>query len=148
MVTTVGTETAFSDLVTNLISLEHDAIAAYDSTIERLSDPELATRVAEFRQDHIQHLNTLQKIATSVNAEIPEGGDMKQWLTTGKIALADLMGDTAILKAMRSNEDDTVAAYDRARNHDDAIQESRDFFEHALMDEKRHRAWMEKAAQA
>ena len=46
MVTTVGTETAFSDLVTNLISLEHDAIAAYDSTIERLSDPELATRVA------------------------------------------------------------------------------------------------------
>ncbi len=73
MVTTVGTETAFSDLVTNLISLEHDAIAAYDSTIERLSDPELATRVAEFRQDHIQHLNTLQKIATSVNAEIPGG---------------------------------------------------------------------------
>ncbi len=73
---------------------------------------------------------------------------MKQCLTTGKITLADVMGDTAILKAMLSNEDDTVAAHDRARNHDDAIQKLRDFFEHALMDEKRHRTWMEKTVQA
>ncbi|MBU2958359.1 ferritin-like domain-containing protein [Paracoccus sp. 1_MG-2023] len=147
MATTTGTEHYFGDLVTDLIYLEHDAIAAYDSTIERLNDPELAARVAEFRQDHLQHLETLRGIAASINADIPEGGDMKQMLTTGKIALADLMGDGAILKAMRTNEEDTVTAYDRARQHDDAIPASREFFEKALADEKRHRAWMEEASQ-
>lgn len=147
MATTTGTEHYFGDLVTDLIYLEHDAIAAYDSTIERLSDPELAARVAEFRQDHLYHLEKLRDIAASINADIPEGGDMKQMLTTGKIALANLMGDGAILKAMRTNEEDTVTAYDRARQHGDAVPASREFFEKALVDEKRHRAWFESAAE-
>ncbi|WP_022708539.1 DUF892 family protein [Paracoccus zeaxanthinifaciens] len=147
MATTTGTEHYFGDLVTDLIYLEYDAIAAYDSTIERLSDAELAARVAEFRQDHLYHLEKLRDIAASINADIPEGGDMKQMLTTGKIALADLMGDGAILKAMRTNEEDTVTAYDRARQHGDAVPASREFFEKALADEKRHRAWFEAAAE-
>ena len=71
---------------------------------------------------------------------------MKQVLTTGKIALANLMGDAAILKAMKTNEDDTVTAYERAARHDGAIPKSKAFFEKALADEQRHRAWMEQTA--
>ena len=52
----IGTESSFEDLVKNLILLEHDAIAAYDSTIERLSDAGLAEQVRRFRDDHLQHL--------------------------------------------------------------------------------------------
>ena len=53
-------------------------------------------------------------MARETGAEAPTEGDMKQMLTTGKIALADMMGDAAILRAMKTNEDDTVAAYERA----------------------------------
>ena len=52
MVTTVGTESEFNDLVTNLILLEHDAIAAYESTAERLSNSALSSQIENFRHDH------------------------------------------------------------------------------------------------
>jgi rubrerythrin len=147
MATTVGTEGDFKDLVTNLIYLEHDAIAAYDSTIEKLSDPSLSQQIAQFRDDHHQHLTVLKDIAMQSGAEAPAGGDMKQMLTTGKIALASMMGDGAILKAMKTNEDDTVAAYERARGHQDAIPASREFFTKALADEQRHREWMQRISE-
>ncbi|MBB4066121.1 DUF892 family protein [Gellertiella hungarica] len=146
MVTMVGNESSINDLVTNLIYLEHDAIAAYESCIERLDSPELSSQIARFREDHLQHLQVLNEMAREIGTEAPTEGDMKQMLTTGKIALADLMGDAAILKAMKTNEDDTVTAYERAARHRDAIPKSRAFFEKALHDEERHRAWMDSTA--
>ncbi len=148
MTTTVGNESKFDDLVTNLIYLERDAIAAYESTIERLSDPALAEEVAHFRDDHLQHLEVLTEMAHEAGAEAPTEGDSKQMLTTGKVAMAGLMGDGAILKAMKTNEDDTVQAYDRAMHHDNALPKSKAFFSKALDDEKRHRAWMERTAES
>lgn len=146
MATTVGTEDTINNLVTNLILLERDAIAAYESTISRLSDPALSQQVQAFRQDHLQHLDVLNEIAAETGAEAPVEGDMKQMLTTGKVALADLMGDGAILKAMRTNEDDTVSAYERASNHPSALPKTLAFFQKALADECRHRDWMERTA--
>lgn len=148
MVTTVGTEDTIQDLVRNLILLERDAIAAYESTIERLDDPALSSQIEQFRQDHLQHLDVLNEMAAEVGAEAPLEGDMKQMLTTGKIALADLFGDAAILKAMRTNEEDTVTAYERASQHQDAIEKSRAFFQKAHSDELRHREWMQRTSEA
>jgi rubrerythrin len=147
MATTVGNEDNIRDLVYNLIVLEHDAIAAYDSTIKRLNDRSLAAQVESFRADHLQHLEVLNQIAVETGVEAPAEGDMKQLLTTGKIAMADLMGDSAILKAMRSNEEDTVTAYERAASHPDAVPKSREFFDKALSDERRHRDWMQRTSE-
>ncbi len=58
------------------------------------------------------------------------------------------MGDAAILKAMKTNEDDTVAAYESASRHPDAIPASKAFFMKAHQDEERHRAWMEATAKS
>ena len=148
MATTVGTEDTITQLVTNLILLERDAIAAYEATISRLSDASLSQQVEAFRQDHMKHLEILNEIAAETGAEAPTEGDLKQMLTTGKVALAGLMGDGAILKAMRTNEDDTVAAYERACDHPSAIPKSLAFFQKALADERRHRDWMERTADA
>lgn len=144
----VGNEDTIQDLVTNLIYLEHDAIAAYDSCIERLDDKALSAKIAEFRQDHTSHLATLNEIARELSIDAPTEGDMKQILTKGKIVLADLMGDAAILKAMKTNEDDTVTAYQRASQHADAIPQSKAFFMKAHEDELRHRSWMDTTASA
>ena len=147
MATTIGTEKTIEDLVRNLVLLEHDAIAAYETTIERLDDATAKQQIGEFLQDHKRHLAELDKMSAALGMEPPREGDAKQYLTTGKVALADLMGDGAILKAMKTNEDDTVTAYERASKHDDAIPESRAVFERAHQDELRHRAWMESAGQ-
>lgn len=133
----VGNESDFGKLVKDLIYLEHDAIAAYKSTIERLDDKALSAKVAEFHQDHLQHLSTLNEITVEAGIEAPTDGNMKQMCTTGKIALADMFGDKTILKAMRSNEEDTVTAYERASQHADARPETKAFFMKAYQDEVR-----------
>jgi rubrerythrin len=58
------------------------------------------------------------------------------------------MGDGAILSAMRSNEEDTVTAYERASRHAEATPEARAIFERAHADELRHRDWMSNASSA
>ncbi|GGE22947.1 hypothetical protein GCM10011390_47960 [Aureimonas endophytica] len=142
MVTTVGTEATIQDLVQNLLYLEHDAIAAYETTIDRLNNAQYKQQIASFREDHLRHVQELRKMAGMLGIESPTEGDAKQWLTTGKVALAGLMGDGAVLQAMRSNEEDTVAAYERASEHADAAPESRRFFAAFAADERRHREWM------
>lgn len=147
MVTSVGTESSIQDLMHNLLWVEHGAIAAYESNIEKLESHSAAMdQIAQFRGDHMRHVAELEKMAAMLGIEAPHTGDAKQWLMTGEIALAGLMGDSAILKAMRTNEDDTVTAYERASTHADAMPESRGFFQRFAADERRHRAWMEQAA--
>jgi rubrerythrin len=147
MVTTVGTESDVRTLVTDFIQLEHDAIAAYETCMERLDSSFRRERIAEFLSDHERHLRELHDIARQVGAEIPDEPGMKSVLTTGKVALADMMGgDGAILKAMSTNETDTVTAYERGMRHEDLDVESRSVFERAHSDEQRHKSWMEAEA--
>jgi rubrerythrin len=148
MVTTVGNESTIQDLVQALLYLEHDAIAAYDSTIEKLENPSYKSQVAKFRDDHLRHVLELGKMASMLRIEAPAEGDSKQLLTTGKVALASLMGDGAILTAMRSNEEDTVTAYERASTHCGAAPEFSAFFAEFAADERRHREWMQQTAAA
>jgi rubrerythrin len=142
MVTTVGTETTYKDLVENLLLLEHDAIAAYEQTIERLSNAGYKQKIASFKSDHDRHVQELTQLAAAAGATAHQQGDAKQMLTTGKVALASLIGDGAILGAMRTNEEDTVTAYERASRHAEAPPDARQIFERAHADELRHREWM------
>ncbi|SHI68775.1 protein of unknown function [Roseomonas rosea] len=148
MVTMVGTEATLTGLVENLLLLEHDAIAAYEQTIERLENPAYKAKIAEFKADHDRHVQELTALATSIGATPYREGDAKQLLTTGKVALASIMGDAATLQAMRSNEEDTVTAYERASGHADATPEAMAMFRRAHSDELRHREWMSNASAA
>ena len=149
MATTVGTSGNMPSLIENFAYLERDAIAAYDEAISRLEDPSHKSKVAEFREDHVRHLSELEGLAAKHGATFPLEGDMKEMLTTGKIKMADLVGgDGAILKAMSTNEIDTVTAYSNGASNDAVPMEDRSIFERARSDEERHKAWMDSAAQA
>lgn len=143
MVTLFGNESEFASLIKDLILLEHDAIAAYDSCIERLDDTRFKDQLSSFKNDHTYHLQVLNRIAGEIGIDAPTEGDMKQYLTTGKLALVNIFGDKALLRAMKTNEDDTVSAYENAARHEDALPESKAFFLAACEDERRHRDWME-----
>ena len=52
------------------------------------------------------------------------------------------MGDETILRAMRTNEDDTNTAYERATKFEYVTPEIRAVLERNLQDERRHCAWI------
>lgn len=136
-------------LIEEMATLERDAVAAYDSAIARLDDPGHKTKVAQFREDHVQHLEELEKLAEKHGGRFPLDPDFKSVLTTGKVAFADMVGgDGAILKAMAGNELQTITAYANARDNEVVPAEDRSVFERAHADEERHHAWMQEAGRA
>lgn len=149
MATTVGPSGDLPTLIENFALLERDAIAAYDQAIDRLEDAEHRRKVGEFQEDHFRHLAELEALAAKHGAPFPGEGDAKEMLTTGKIKMANLMGgDGAILKAMSTDETDTVTAYPRGASSEVVPVEDRALFERARADEERHKADMGAAAGA
>ena len=142
MVTTVGTENKLEDLLADLVRLEHDAVDAYDAAIERLVNAGWRSSLIEFRRDHLRHIEELGEALSAMGRDPPKDGDMKSFLTQGKVVVAGLIGDTAILQAMKTNEDDTNKAYERGVQHRDASLSLRAVLQRALADERRHRGWM------
>lgn len=142
MVTTVGTEHSLKDLLSDLIQLDFDAASAYQAAIDRIENQSFRTSLSQFREDHLRHTRELGAILRAAGHAPPHEGDMKEMLTKGKVVIGGLMGDRAILRAMQTNEDDTVTAYERAVEFKDASPETRGTLEHACDDERRHRAWI------
>lgn len=144
MATIRGTEFSLTEMLENLIQLDYDAIGAYDTAIDKLENATLRAKMTTFRQDHERHVRELSAQLRSLGAEPPLGADLKGLLTKGKVFLANLMGDQAILIAMRTNEDDTNQAYEQAISRTDihSYPELLRILQASLGDERRHREWI------
>lgn len=140
MATSAGKEHDPLELLQGLIKLDHAAEEAYEAAIERLDNPAYRQQLDAFMRDHKRHIAELSPILRQLGGKVPDGGGMKEMLTEGKVKLSGLMGDRAILKAMKTNEDDTNTAYERAVTN--APMEARAVIERGLADERRHREWI------
>lgn len=132
------------ELLTNLIHLDYDALEAYDVAIDRLEDPTASSRLREFRADHERHIRELSECMVEIGAEPPRGADYRRVLTQGKVYLGSISGTDAILKAMKSNEDDTTSEYERALADTRGFPNPRlrEVLERCVEDERRHRSWI------
>jgi uncharacterized protein (TIGR02284 family) len=140
MATATDSKQIISDL-NDLIKLDYDAIAAYQAAIERLDNAGYKKQLTEFLGDHKNHVEELAKAVRSEGGTPPtEGGAMKI-LTKGKVVIAGLVGDDAILKAMRVNEGVTNTKYEEAveASYPEQIQT---VLRKGLADEQRHRDWI------
>jgi hypothetical protein len=75
--------------------------------------------------------------------EPPSQADAKAILTQGKVVIGNLAGEKGVLMAMRSNENDTNTAYDRAVTRNDVSSELALLLRANQEDERRHREWIE-----
>ncbi len=148
MATTVGTERHLEHLLEDLIRLDYDAAAAYQAAIDRLETPGFKAAMRTFKADHLRHTRELSECLRELGETPPREGDLKQILTKGKVVLGGLLGDKAILRAMRTNEDDTVTAYDRAVKHSAVTASILRVLERGQMDEHGHRQWIVAALEA
>jgi rubrerythrin len=144
MVTKVGLQGDFVSAFKDLLELDNDAIEAYEVAIERIETDSYKHALLEFKKDHERHVKEITRILIDHGEEAPRGPSAKQWLTKGKVILADLLGDESILAAMRSNELDTNDAYERLNQYEDRWEDSVEFLKSGLNDERRHKAWLEK----
>lgn len=145
MATTTGTEASVTEMLHDLIELDHDASDAYATAIGRLTDPPSKARLQQFKADHDRHVRELGGALTALGAQPPTKGDLKSILSRGKVLLGSLAGDTAILRAMKDNEDDTNTAYERATTRSDLgmSPELELLLSNNLGDERVHRDWIE-----
>ncbi|MCW8092345.1 DUF892 family protein [Alteromonas sp. ASW11-130] len=135
-------------LLSELCHLDYDAVAAYEATLDRIEDDNLKVKIREFCNDHRDHIKSLNELLIQNGEEKVTGTDMKKILTKGKVVIADLMGDSAILKAMVANEKVTSEAYEKALEKDDLTPNERSVIEIHWQDEKRHKQWFEEMASA
>jgi uncharacterized protein (TIGR02284 family) len=143
MTTLVGTQKNLADLLDALLELDYDAIEAYRAALDRIRDPSDKAQLGAFLADHERHVRELTPLVEAAGKTAAKGPDIKQWLTKGKVVILGLAGDHAILLAMKTNEDDTNKAYERATGRSDLPIDVRDVLERNLQDERRHRAWIE-----
>lgn len=143
MATLAGKQSDVRKMLSALIELEYDAIAAYTVAIERLQGITLKTAFEGFRADHMRHVRELTSELRQLGARAPEHADIKAVLTKGKVYIGSLASDRGILMAMRSNENDTNAAYDHALDNHHTSPELAALFQQNLSDERRHRRWIE-----
>lgn len=138
--TATDSKEIISDL-SDLIQLDYDAIAAYKSAIERLDKAEYKAKLTEFMGDHERHVKELGKAVRDEGGTPPTGGDALMILTKGKVVIAGLVGDKAILMAMRANEEVTNTKYEDAveTGYPEQVQA---LLRKGLADERRHRAWI------
>jgi len=143
MATLVGNEERSITMLEHLIALDYDAVEAYDAAIARLDSEEFRQQLAEFKADHERHIRELRPIVKELGGDPPTTADFKGMLAKGRVVLADLIGDAAILRAMKANEDGTNAAYERARSRTDVSDGIHALLARNQADEHRHRAWIE-----
>lgn len=144
MATMVGTQKDIPSLLNALIELDFDAVEAYDAAIHRLDDAEDKRNFTNFMGDHERHVRELQPLVEQLGAKPAQKADMKQILTKGKVVLAALAGDKAILMAMKANEEDTNTAYERATERDDLSANVRAVLVRNREDERRHLEYIER----
>jgi len=143
MATMVGTQKEIGKLLNSLLELDYDAVEAYKVAIEKLEDANDKAQLRLFMGDHERHVADLRALIATTGEKAAEGADLKAILTKGKVVLGSIVGDRAILMAMKSNEDDTNIAYERASKRDDIPPGVRQVLTRNLSDERRHRAYIE-----
>lgn len=142
MVTFAGTQSNFFDALYRVIELDFDAIKAYQAAIDRVDDENYREVLERFKEDHQRHVDEFSKYLREQGKKFPSEADVKSILTQGKVMIAGLTTDRAILRAMRSNEEDTNKAYERIVSHPDKPEGLKQVLEKALQDERRHRDWL------
>lgn len=117
---------------------------AYEVAINRLDNEEYKMSVKSFMEDHVRHIKDVSELLKKHNEVPPSSPSLaKQWVTKGKVVFGSLVGDAAILTALRSNEIDTNTAYERLKIHEHIWKSAREIISRGLLDEHRHKKWLE-----
>jgi bacterioferritin (cytochrome b1) len=132
------------DVLNDLIQLEYDTMAAYRAALDRIDSVNARRELAQFFGDHEAHARSLASCVERYGGRAKTGGDLKQLWTRGRVILADLAGDEAVLAALRRLESEVHRAYERAQHDLRMVGDAplAAAFDAALAHEDHHVLWL------
>lgn len=142
MTTFVGQQTDFAKALKELVELEYEALEAYEAAINRIESANYKQGLVNAKAEHKSQVSDLTQLLTSKGIEAPRGPSGTQLISIGKVAIANLFGDNAILKAIIQLEEDINTAYKRMTEHDQKFIEAEKMLTTGLANENRHITWL------
>ena len=142
MDTAAGTHSDVSTVLSDLLALEHDTQAAFESAMGRVQSATYRGHLADFLANQRQHIAQLTALARHAPGGVVPGSDAKQVLLRGVVMLANLAGDRAVLQALSQSLDDLNVAYAQAVTHDGMPPAALGVLQGHFLDERRHRGWL------
>jgi uncharacterized protein (TIGR02284 family) len=130
-------------LLNSLIALDFDAVEAYQAAIDRLSEPTDQAKLRQFMGDHERHITDLGPLVLELGGAPAQKADVMKVLAKGKVVLAGIAGDRAVLAAMKSNEETSTKTYRKASSEEGLPSHVRTILERNFADEQRHLSWIE-----
>jgi len=143
MATMVGTQDHIGRAFNALLELELDSIEAYRAAVARFDSQTYIERFRTFLEEHEAHAGALEERISELAVEPASRADLKGTLAKGKVVIGSLLGDRAILLAMKANEEDTNTAYERFVKRMDIPSHLRRLAETFLEEERAHLAFIE-----
>ncbi|HLH91983.1 MAG TPA: hemerythrin domain-containing protein [Xanthobacteraceae bacterium] len=131
---------ALGEVLERLVRAEQAVVAAYEAAIDRLAEEGHRSALGQFAEDHRRHLHDFSRMLEAMGRAPPGGGGRTGIAEWSGVALGGLFGDTAVLKAMRSNEEVTLSAYDAAAS-DHGLPAGGEILQKALEEGRRRREW-------
>ena len=99
----------------DLAQLDVDAIGLYEAAMERISIPFVREKLAEFRVDHVRHVQDLNEEISELGGQpVSNSPDFKGTVLRGFTAVTSMMGTQAALLSMIGNEQLTNLSYETA----------------------------------
>lgn len=129
-------------LLEHLVALDYDAIEAYQAALEHVDDDSLRGALEDFKRDHERHIAELRPVVAGMGGEAPDSRDFQGMLNKGKVTLAELAGDAAVLKAVHSSAEKAHEAYAHAAGQPELPDEVHEILARSREDEHRHREWL------
>ncbi len=125
------------EVLGELLELKYRALAACEVAEARLRDTVSRAKLAEFRREHLEHIEDLRRELQALGGEPIGPADVGP---TPPLLAGD--GDRALLRAVRESEAQNSAACDRLLRRVDAPATLRESMARHVSDERRHRAWL------
>ena len=139
----VGEQGSEADILEQAVKLEQDCLAAYTQAMQRLKDAQLSGEIGRLVADHRARLARLQRRLAETAMGQPSPNPLTAALNRGKVELGRLLGDRAILLAVRNNADDTALAYGQVAERVELSEPTRQMFRDMHQEARRHQAWFE-----
>lgn len=143
MLDTVTTEDVIETL-NELMALDYNAIAAYQSAIEQLEDTACKQQLKKHCEDHMKHVEVLRNKVHELGSTPRDLADVKSKIAQSLELMANIVGDDkTILQTIMKNKDLTNTAYGDALANYQNVAGIAFLLEDHLRDERMHREWIE-----
>jgi bacterioferritin (cytochrome b1) len=123
------------------IAVQAVAIEAYRAAMDHLHVHDDREQFQQFMHEHERHGSDLTALAHDLGAAPTPRSYVMRWVAMGKVALAGLVDERAVIFAMKTIEDRVVRACERALRAQVLPTNAREMLERHRRDEERHISW-------